>query len=158
MPPVPKLSWQPDKIFQVQTHLFTLTSLAVKTLSPGLQVHEKDLINPGHKYIEESLLLWEKASCLPGQRWGGSPVLQGTCSAPLDKMQWWEFPAMMGKWLLILSFQGATPKILWAVKWFQGEGVRRCGVGGEIRLFRCYELIIAKRFTWRLKGEQKILD
>lgn len=56
-------------------------------------------------------------------------------------------PAMMGKWLLILSFQGATPKILSAVKWFQGEGVRRCGVGGEIRLFCCYELIIAKQFT-----------
>lgn len=53
-------------------------------------------------------------------------------------------PAMMGKWSLISLFQGATPKILYAVKWFQGEGGRRCG---EIRLFHCYELIIAKRVT-----------
>lgn len=67
MPPVPKLSWQPDKIFQVETHLVTLMSLAVKTLSPGLWVHENDLINPGHKYIQESLLLWEKSLYLAGQ-------------------------------------------------------------------------------------------
>lgn len=64
-------------------------------------------------------------------------------------------PAMMGKWLLILSFQGATPEILYVVKWFQGEGGRWCG---EIRLFHSYELIIAKWVTWRLKEEQKILD
>lgn len=64
-------------------------------------------------------------------------------------------PATMGKLLLISSFQGATPKILYAVKWFQGKGGRRWE---EIRLFHCYELIIAKQVTWRLKEEQKILD
>lgn len=53
----------------------------------------------------------------------------------------------MGKWLLVSSFQGAPPKILFAIKWLQGEGGRRCGLGGEIRLFHTYELIIAKGFT-----------
>lgn len=52
-----------------------------------------------------------------------------------------------GKWLLASSFQGATPKILFAITQLQGEGGRRCGGGGEIRLFHCYELIIAKGFT-----------
>ena len=52
----------------------------------------------------------------------------------------------MGKQLLVSSFQGATHKISYAIK-FQGEGGRRCGVGGEIRLFHCYELIITKWFT-----------
>lgn len=61
-------------------------------------------------------------------------------------------PAMMGKWLLFHHFQGAAPKILYAVKWFQGKGGR---IWEEIRLFHCYELIIAKRVTWRLKEEQK---
>lgn len=77
---------------------------------------------------------------LPGQRRVGFPELQGTFGQNTEM----GIPAMMGKWLLISSFQGATPKIVYAVKWFQGKGGRRCE---EIRLFHCYELIIAKPVT-----------
>jgi len=53
----------------------------------------------------------------------------------------------MGRGLLVSSFQGATPKILYSIRYLQDEGGRKCGVGGEIRLFRCYELLIAHGFT-----------
>lgn len=111
MPPVHKLSWQPDKIFQVQTHLFTLTPFAVKTLSPDLQVREKELISPGHKYIQKSLLLWEKASCAfawTKESWISS--VTGNLLCPTGQNTMMGIPAMMGKWLLILAFQGIIPK------------------------------------------------
>lgn len=108
MPPVPKFSWQPDKIFQVQKHLFTLTPLAVKIFTRFAsawkwfdqswpQTYPRAITALGKGIV----IAWTKESWISGAT--------GDLLCPTGQNTAMGIPAMMGKWLLILSFQGATP-------------------------------------------------